>query len=371
MVRVLHFVSIMNRAGQETFLMNLFRTIDREKVSFDFLCTLPECGDYDEEIRSLGGKICHIELSRQQSKFKHIDNFFRLYKYLHVLKDQYSFFHIHTHHALDAFRDVLAAKLAGIPNVIVHSHSMSAEYHRNAHMFFRGFLNHLGIYGLACSEEAGRWLFGEKGKFEIIRNGVNIEQYRFNAQKRDKIRIDNGWENDLVIGHVGRFAYPKNHAFIIEIYRKFLEICPESRLVFVGNGELMDEIKAMVDKYQLLDHVVFLGVRSDVDYFLQAFDVFLFPSRFEGLGISLIEAQCSGVSCVISDVIPKEVDVTECVYRLNLNENPDIWAEQVQKAAFDCKNRCRERIFEEVSAAGYSMVETAKRMLEIYYQKQF
>lgn len=367
MKKVLHYVALMNRAGQETFIMNVFRAIDKNVISFDFLCCLPGNGDYDEEIRTLGGEVYHITLSNKNSKLKQIDNFFILFNYLKSKKDKYVAFHIHTQHAMDGFKEALAAKLAGIPIVIVHSHSTSTLFHINAHKIFRRLLNRLPITKLACSELAGKWLYGDKGKFEVIRNGVDIEKYKYDARIRSTVRKENGWENKVVVGHVGSFTYPKNHEFIVDVFCSFLKIEPNAQLVLAGKGELIESVKEKCRMLGIYDHVAFLGTRSDVDRLDQAFDIMLFPSRYEGLPVVLVEAQCTGLPCLISDTITTEVDLTNLVKRLSITDDVvSVWADNMLKLISKFKLYNREETVTVVADKKYGMNETVNRLMEIY-----
>lgn len=367
MKRVLHYVALMNRAGQETFIMNVFRAIDKNVVSFDFLCCLPGKGDYDNEIKELGGNIFYIGLSKKKSKIKQIDNFFILYNYLKSVRSTYTAFHIHTQHAMDGFIEALAAKLAGIPVVIVHSHSTSTLYHVKAHMFFRGLLNHLPVIKLACSELAGKWLYGNDGKFEVIRNGIDIDRYRFDASIRAEIRMKYKWDDKIIVGHVGSFTYPKNHEFIVDVFCAFLKVEPKAHLVFAGKGELMQTIKDRCEALGINDKVTFLGTRDDIERLDQGFDIMLFPSKYEGLPVVLVEAQCTGLPCLISDTITSEVDITELVRRLNINNDDiSIWVDSMSDMLKKFHYFRREDAAKIVDKNRYSMKDTVSRLMEIY-----
>lgn len=367
MHRVLHYVALMNRGGEETFIMNVFRAIDRNVISFDFLCCLPGIGDYDSEIAELGGEVHHIELSKLHSKFKQIANFYILYKYLKAHNKKYDAFHIHTQHAMDGFKDALAAKLAGIPIVIVHSHSTSTLFHVKAHKLFRGFLNNLPITKLACSELAGKWLYGENGKFEVVRNGVDVEKYRYHNAVRESIREKNEWNDKIIIGHVGNFTYPKNHEFIIDVFNAYCKEEPKAHLVFAGKGELMNSAKAKCEGLGIIDRVTFLGMREDVEVLDQGYDLMLFPSRYEGLPVVLVEAQCTGLPCLISDTITQEVDITDLVSRLNIeNDDITIWVDTIKEMLVEFKHYRRGDAAQAVYDNRYSMNDTVNRLMEIY-----
>lgn len=363
MKKVLHYVAIMNRGGQETFVMNVFRTIDRKKISFDFLCMLDGKGDYDEEIIQLGGKIHHIQLSKRDSKLKQADNFVILYKFLKAHTEEYEAFHVHTQHAMDAVQCALAAKLAGIRKIIIHSHSTSTLFHNGAHKFFRPILRNLAITRFACSREAGIWLYGKERSFEVINNGVQIERFKYDLVIRDRVRNHNGWQGKVVVGHVGNFTYPKNHEFLIRIFNEIKKNIPSAILVMVGTGQLMEDTKRQVFDLEISEKVYFLGGRSDVNELLQGFDILVFPSRYEGLPVGLVEAQCAGLSCVISDVITSEIDITENVYRLSLQDSVDKWAQAV--VSILSKNGRIDQS-DKVHESGFDILTTTQILSDIY-----
>lgn len=362
-IKVLHYVAIMNRAGQETFIMNVFRDIDKTKVNFDFLCSNDGVGDYDKEIQELGGKILHVNLNRKKGKLKQLDNFFILYKYLKEISAEYEVFHIHTQHAMDGFIDSLAAKLAGINKVIVHSHSTSTLFHPKAHKYFRPFLRVMPIEKFACSEIAGQWLFGKKAKFTIIKNGVDINKFSYNINVRNAIRSNNNWDDKFVIGHTGSFTYPKNHEYILKVFKEYLKLNKNAILVLTGKGELLPKIKKLAESMNIIDNVEFLGSRSDVNDLYQGYDCFLFPSKYEGLPVVLVEAQCSGLVCFISNTITKEIDVTDNICRMDISSEPSDWAQNINKVYISNNRKDCSRIIKE---KGFDMKDTAIFLQNFY-----
>ena len=361
--KVLHYVSIMDRAGEETFIMNVFRTIDKSNIMFDFLVTSEREGDYDKEINELGGSVRHIQLITKKQPLKRIKNFIVLKKYLKHLHKEYTTFHIHTQHAMDAMLDAMAAKLAGFRTVIVHSHSTCTLYHINAHYVCRPILNMLPIVRLACSDKAGKWLFGENGKYMIINNGIVTEKFLFNQSVRDRIRNEEGWNQRLVIGHVGSFSYPKNHVFMIDVFAAFLNLQPDALLVMAGKGDLMDEIKIKVEKLGITDKVIFLGSRGDVNQLYSAFDALLFPSHYEGLPVTLVEAQAADLPCLISDAITTETDINPNLKRMSLEQSAEEWAGKLNELTINHKRVDRTVTIED---SGYNIRTTTERLTEIY-----
>lgn len=361
--KVLHFVSLMNRGGEETFIMNVYRNVNRSKVQFDFLVVLSEKGDYDDEIQMLGGNIYHLKINRIKGPAKQVDNAFILYRFLKQHVNEYVAFHIHTQHAMDGFLSGTAAKLAGIRKVIVHSHNSDTIYHRRAHFVFRPFFEMLNVYRFACSDAAGKWLHGRRS-FQIINNGIDTKAFGFDSDIRNKIRTDNGWTDKYIIGHVGRFNKQKNHIFLIAIFEKVLELIPESELVLIGTGEEESGIRQLVDSKGLGEKVHFMGKQSHVIFFYQGMDLFLFPSLYEGLGIVVIEAQCAGLPCVLSDEVPLTTRVTELTHYISLSDKPEKWARQIKLIADSKTVRCDHS--EMVRDAGFEISTTAKKLENFY-----
>ncbi|CAM4239987.1 MULTISPECIES: glycosyltransferase family 1 protein [Bacillus cereus group] len=305
-LRVLHVVVNMNRGGAETLIMNLYRNIDRSKVQFDFL-TCKE-GVFDEEIVKLGGKVHRIPYVTDvghRGYIKALDTFFSThphYKIVHSHMDKMSGFVLRS------------AKKARVPVRIAHSHSTSSEGGAiaNIYKWYAGaFIKSCATHFLACSVAAAQWLFANReSTTKILKNGIECDEFTFNPDLREQVRKELKLHGDVfVIGHVGRFAYPKNHTFLIDIFAQLIEYRPNSILLLVGDGPLRLEMEKKVEKLNLTDKVKFLGIRSDINRLLQAFDAFLFPSIYEGLPVTLIEAQGAGLPCIISDTITQDVDL--------------------------------------------------------------
>lgn len=370
-IRILHIVGIMNMGGLENFLMNVYRNIDRNKIQFDFLVTREEKGIFDEEIKGLGGRIYNIpkmEIVGYNKYSKLLYKFFKNHR-------EYKIVHCH--------RDALCAiylkqaKKAGINIRIAHSHSTNiVEYKKfkswikiPVKNFFKRFINKYATDFFACSKEAGIWLFGKKisnDKLVIIKNGIYLRKYMYSRDISDNIRKNLGLEKDIfLIGHVGRFDLPKNHRFLVEIIKKLDEKIENYKVCLVGDGILKKEIKDLVDKYGLKDKFLFLGIRNDVNELMMAFDLFLFPSLFEGLGIVLIEAQATGLKCLISDNIPKDVDMNlGLVEFLNINSVKK-WIDTISYIKLSMiKNRHID--LEKIKEKKYDIYDTVN-LLEIFY----
>lgn len=365
MLNVLHYVSKMNRAGQETFIMNVFRKIDRERIRFDFLCSQNEVGDYDEEIESLGGRIFYVPPITMKGPLKQLQKFLLLIQTLR--KHKCDVFHIHTHHAMDAFEDALAAKICGIKTVVVHSHNTNTLYHIGAHKVFKNLLKILRIRRFACSNMAGNWMFGESD-YTVVHNALDLETSYFRQEYREIIRRKMGWENKKIIGHVGRFNAQKNHHFLIEIFNIVHQIDDKTHLVLIGTGELEEKIKHLVDDKGLTEVVSFLGVRDDVKSLYQGMDLMVFPSLFEGLSVVLIEAQACDLPCLVSDINSKETVLTNRLLMKSLEDSAEEWAETAISLLNTSEIRCDNRDI--MRQGGYDILELAGALETMYLGKE-
>lgn len=335
-IRVLHAVVNMNRGGAETLIMNLYRNIDRSKIQFDFLTSKE--GVFDQEIIELGGRIHRIPYitdGGHRQYIKHLNQFFKensQYKIVHSHMDKMSGFVLR------------AAKKAGIAVRIAHSHSTQSEGNiaTKLYKFYAGiYIEKSASHFLSCSAEAAEWLFQNKVKeTNILKNGIDFNKFKFSSLIRNSVRtINNISEDTFVVGHIGRFCTPKNHSFIIDIFSNLLKVEPNSLLILVGDGPLRPSIEEKVKQLNLSEKVKFIGVRNDVEHLLQAFDLFLFPSVYEGLPVTLIEAQGSGLPCLISDTITSEVDMKlNLIHYAPLN-NLKVWIDRLIEISKEIRDR--------------------------------
>lgn len=354
MTRVLHIVNLMNRGGIETYIMNVYRNIDRSKIQFDFIVNVKERCDYDDEIEALGGKIYRIP-RKKDGLFK---NFKAIYKV--VKENKYKIVERHGDNAL-MFLDVLAVKLGGAKKVFVHSHSNSTSLPK-AHRICFPLLNILSFQRLACSKDAAKWMFGNR-KYTLIHNAIDVDEFIYSKEIRKTIRKQYNLQDKIVIGHVGRFSKAKNHDFLIEIFKNIYNSNENSILMLVGTGELENEIRQKVHDYGLANNVIFMGLRSNVNELMQAMDCFVFPSLFEGLGIALIEAQSTGLKCFTSaKVVPEEAKVTELLEYISLNETPEQWAKKIMSfIPYDRKDSSIE-----IRNAGYDIKTETLKLVKLY-----
>lgn len=369
-LRVLQVFTILNRGGAESMIMNYYRHIDRNKVQFDFLVHREERGVFEEEIESLGGKIYRMPAINPlliKKYYRELDDFFKLHPYSIVHS------HINT---FSSFPLKVAAK-NNIKCRISHAHTttrpLSVSFIRKkpidaAKILFKNIrknsLKKYSTHLMACGEQAGYWLFG-KSNYEVLPNAIDSIEYIHNTQTSVSLKKKYNLENNLLIGHIGNFSYPKNYPFILSVFKQIKKNKKESKLVLIGDGKLRNEIEKIAITLELLDDIIFFGVRSDVAELLQMMDVFLFPSHYEGLPVTLVEAQASGLKIFASDVITREVELTDDITFLPLDKSPEFWADQIIKAIpYERKDNS-----EVIKAKGYDVVENAKR-LENFYLKQ-
>lgn len=355
-IRILQVVTHMNRGGLETMLMNYYRHIDRTQVQFDFLTHRDFKADYDDEIESLGGKIYHLPRLVPWSR-----------SYKQALRD---FFHAHLEYNIihvhqDCFSGVICqvAEECGVPVRIAHSHCTSQDknWKYPIKLWYMKRIPKFATDLMACGQEAGEWMFGG-APFRILNNAIDTDAYVYNPRRRDEIRTKLGVNGRLVIGHIGRFSPPKNHPYLIDIFAVLHYREPNATLLLVGDGDGRKGIEEKVNSLGLHDSVIFTGVRSDVPDLLQAMDAFVFPSLYEGLPVTMIEAQATGLPCFISDKVPTECSITDSVTIIPLSTPPEIWADKISAA----KNIQRKNNKESVKKAGYDIKENAK-WLQNYY----
>ncbi len=364
MIRVLHCVHGMNRGGLETFIMNVYRNIDRTKIQFDFLVHTDNKCDFDDEIISLGGKIFSIP-SRHSGLIKNrnaLDKFFEEHK-------EYKILHQHSS-SLSYIEPLKSAKKHNVPVRIVHSHSTregGSFLHNYIHKWNQLFIDSYATLFFTCSDLAGKWMFSKKihksDSYKIINNGIQTSNFVFNKEKRRNVRKNMGIYDKFVMGHVGRLTYPKNHEFLIEVFNDFLKKEPNSILLLVGDGELRNLIKQKIKSLNLEDNIKLTGKRDDIADLLQAMDVFVFPSHFEGLPVTLVEAQAAGLPCVVSDNITKQVKITDNIEYIKLTSPTSTWVDKIIEIK---ENHVRRDEEEYIVSAGFDIRTVANSLQEFY-----
>lgn len=368
--RVLVLDTVMDRGGAETMMMNYLRHVDRSKVIYDFLVNRDYKAAYEDEIESLGGRIYRMcpmypqYFERYKKEFREFLRQHPEYRIIHSNLEERSYFGLRV------------AKEMGVPVRIAHAHNRPVGFDVKSifREYFRLRLPKYATHMFACGEEAGDWLFGRKNRSKVIqqRNAIDTSLYRYDSALARDVRKEFGMDDPdtLVVGHVGRFFPQKNHDFLVDIFAALHRKRPNSVLWLVGGGELNDELKnqirAKVDSLGLHDVVRFFGVRSDVNRVMQGMDCFLLPSLYEGLPVTMIEAQASGLPCVISDRVPAQCDVTGTVAIMPLHDEPDRWAEAVLEHVRKLASRDRATGADAVTKAGFDIIANAQ-WLERFY----
>lgn len=359
-IRIAQVVGKWVGGGVEAVVMNYYRHIDHSKIQFDFICDSDStCIPY-EEIEKLGGRVYLVPPYQKVFKYH-----FALKKLLK--ENNYHIVHSHIN-TLSVF-SLFAAKMAGIPVRIAHSHSATnpKEFKRNLFkQILRPFSKIFATDYMCCSEMAGRWQFGnktyDKHKVYLLNNAVDLNHFCFDSDIRKSIRKSLDIKDDMVVlGHAGRFVTVKNHRFIVELFNKYHKLNPNSKLLLIGQGPLLNEIKNLVNSYSLNDSVVFLGQRSDVNVLYQAIDFFLLPSLYEGLGLALVEAQIAGCYAISSTNVPKKAQVGKNISFIDLDKM-NAWLETIT-INLDYK---RVSPLDEAKKLGFD-IDSETEKLEKYY----
>lgn len=359
MIRVLHVLGGLERGGAETMVMNLYREIDRTKVQFDFIIHTTKHQAYYKEIIDLGGKVYSFPAFNGKNLFllaKHWSQFF-------LEHPEYKILHSHVRSYASLYLPI--AKKNGL-KTIIHSHSTSngKGVVSIVKCLMQYPLRNQADFLMACSNEAGQWLYGKKclkkANYIFQPNAIDVEKYHFSSGVSKQYREELGLENKFVIGHVGRFHEAKNHMFLLEVFSKIASISPQAMLLLVGDGELRHVIEKKISDLQLENRVIMLGSREDVPQLMQAMDVFAFPSMWEGLPVTIVEAQAAGLHCVISEQITKDVDVSNLVTRLPITD-AESWVHSILH--IDTK---RLDVTENIKQAGFDVKDAATNLLLFY-----
>lgn len=343
--------------GVESVVMNYYRHIDRSKVQFDFLVDADSTRVPEEEIKALGGRVFRIPPYQHPLRYR--KELVRLFR-----EEHWPIVHSHIN-TLSVF-PLSAAKKAGVPVRIAHSHSTmgKGEFAKNLmKLALRPLSNLYPTERFACSEYAGKWLFGRDADFTVIPNAIELEKFRFDPVIRQGTRKELGIADDMfLIGHVGRFMPQKNQAFLVDVLAELLPQKSGTILAFVGDGPDRPDVQQHAQELGIGDHILFLGQRTDVNHLYQAFDAFCLPSRYEGLGMVAIEAQVAGCPCVLSDQVPHEADVSRQSAFIPIQE-PDSWALEILRIQGTDK---REQINSNKKLDFYDIEEQSKKICTQY-----
>ena len=350
-IRILIVNGKMICGGIEAFVMNIYRHIDRTKIQFDFLVHYKEEYFYDKEIEELGGRIYRLSFRNDNNIFKYkrdLNNFFT--------NNHYDIVWGHME-ALGGFYFKYAKKNK-VKVTIAHSHITNAEKGLKGLVkkYLKNKTKKYTDYNLACSTEAGKYLYKNKF-FYLCPNAIDVRKFQYNQKVRNEYRNKYNINEELIVGCVGRFAPQKNHLFIVEIFNNLLKFDKNAKLILCGSGELEDKIKKYIDLNHLNNNVIFMGNVSNMHEYYQMFDCLLMPSLYEGLPVSGIEAQTSGLCCFFADTITREVAIVKenCEF-YSLDVSPEIWAQNILKKM---QNFQRKDCLQAVKENGYDIQSLA------------
>ena len=359
MIRVLHVLGGLGSGGTEALIMNWFRNIDSSKIQFDFLVRNKD-DNYLKEIENLGGKVYYT------SEFpKHaIKNYYETDRILRMKK--WDVIHIHANAAIYILPLLLGYKYK-YSKVIMHSHSVSAQrrIYSLIHMINKKCINKYSNIRIACSDNAGRWMFSEVANYNVLKNAIDISRFAFSESKRDYVRNSYGIDDCFVVGHVGRFSKPKNHIQMLNIFLEFKKQHSDAVLMLVGDGELEERIRNLAREMNIEEAVIFAGRQKDVGAYLSAMDLFLFPSLWEGMPLSLIEAQINGLPCIANKkIITKEIEDCESLIGVEISCTSMEWANKMNQ--FYNKNNNRIMSVNEADFDEYNIDNIIDKLSEFY-----
>lgn len=361
MIRVLHVLGGLNLGGAETMVMNLYRAIDRTKIQFDFIIHLQQEQAYEKEVLSYGGKIYRFPAFNG----KNILEERKLWKQFFSEHKEYKILHSHVRSYAAVYIPI--AHEYGV-KTIIHSHSTSNGKGMISLVkkIMQYPLRYQADYFFGCSKEAGQWLFGEKivknGNYHILKNAIDIKKYYLKSDIRVTYRKElNANDDTVVFVNIGRMHESKNHIFLLEVYKEIRKLIANSILVLVGEGELKGVIEKKIIDLDIRNSVRMLGARKDVPNLLQAADCFLFPSIWEGLPVTVVEAQAAGLPCFVSKTVTKEVNISELVTNLPIDQGTKPWVENICNSSLK-----RKDVTEEIKRAGFDIRSSTNWITDFY-----
>ena len=366
-IRVLHVLGTTQLGGAESRTMDLYRHMNRSKIQFDFLVHTGQKGYFDDEIEKLGGRIFRVPRFR-------LYNYFSYRKAMKVFFEKHHEFRVVQGHITSSASIYLPiAKKAGVPVTAAHARSAGVDQGMKGKLtrWMRRNLSQKTDYMFTCSEIAGISVFGKKAVEEgmtiFIPNAIDCAFFAYHETKRQEMREKLGLSEKYVIGHVGRFHYAKNHEFLLRVFAELCHNFPRKNgqqyvLILLGEGALMGSVKELAEELGIKDMVLFLGNQGNVYDYYQIMDYFVYPSRYEGMPGTIVEAQTSGLRCLMSDTICEEVVATDLVKTMSIQEAPKKWAEYLAATADYERTSHREQM----EAAGFDVSSQAGIMAEFY-----
>jgi len=357
MKRVLAVIttSFSKTGGLSSVMLNYYHFIDKTQVAIDF-CSTNECSSELKE-----------ELKDNGSSYFKLPKRILIINYWYSLKKMaanYDVIHIHANSQTAAI-ETTAAKMAGVEKIIVHNHTSRPQYAWIGKLL-SPIYHATYTDAVACSRPAGDWIYGV-GNYKIIKNAIDVDKFAFSPELRTEYRKALGINDDeFVIGHIGKFMDAKNHPFLIRMFAEYLKLNPKSKLLLVGDGVLRPIVEREITKNKLENSVILTGLRSDIKQLIQVFDVFVFPSIYEGLPLTVLEAQSSGLACIMSSNVTSEVHIADNNYMLDLEKGEAYWAKYIYKLTF--KERTQQSLYnrEAFTKAGYNIKSEAHVLQNIY-----
>lgn len=357
-IKILNIIRTMNMGGAQVLIMNILRNIDKEKFQLDFL--LNEEGVFDDEIRKLGGKIYYIPYLTEIGQLKYKKNL------IDFLKKHKEYKIVHSHMNQVSGIILEAAYDADVPIRIAHSHTMGNKNNLIAKVYkkyLQGKIDKYATHLIACSEETAKWMFKKRASETlIINNGIDIEKFKFSLEKRKFMRKDlNLFDDTIVIGNVGRFSKVKNHKFMIELFKNFRNR-HKAKLLLIGEGELKDSIIEIAKVENILDDIIFRVEKKHIENYYHAMDIYICPSLYEGIPLTLIEAQTNGVPVIASNTIDQRVKITNNFCFESLSSSYDIWENKIKKLL----EIGRKNNITNIKEAGYDIKDQTLKLEKFY-----
>lgn len=369
--KVLQVQGGMNKGGLEAVIMGWYRNIDVENIQFDFTTCSKEELPHDKEIKERGGQIHYIPSRGEVGNIKHC---YYLYK---CIKNNGPYIAVHSHMNFHGGIVALVAKLAGIKTIVSHAHNTKDDgvgFKRKIEIsILRKSILIFSDKLLACGVEAGKFIFGENSKFKVINNSVDDKVFmpirNTDIDRIKEIKNKYNLNQKIILGHIGRFMNQKNHKYIIDILVELKRRKVDFNMIFIGNGELLEEIFIKIKEKGLESYVTYLGLQDDINLWLNVMDIMILPSLYEGLPVVLVEAQSSGVPCIVSTKVTDEVDLgLELIKFIDINESDiSLWADCIEKTV-GMRVENTELIKESLEVKGYSLTECTKQMENIYLE---
>jgi len=368
MIHVLHVIGSLDMGGSQMFVLNLYNHIDRSKIQFDFIVREGKKYLLEDKIQALGGKIYKLPALRLTNYLTYVSAWKKFFKE----HPEYKVIHGHVRSTAAIYLRI--AKSFGCKTI---SHSHSTHNTQGLSAIVKAILQFpirfIADYFFACSQAAGEWLFGDQivkqNNFFVVPNAIDTAKFAYNLSTRQKMRHKLNLENNFVVGHVGRLDIPKNHIFLLKIFAEVYKQNQQARLLLLGDGPLKQKLIAKTKELHIESAVNFCGNQYATDYY-QAIDVFVFPSLYEGLPVSLVEAQVNGLPCLIADTITKQAKQTDLVHFMGLKQSTQEWANKAVQIADKQTSANRQQAAKKMCQAGYDIKDVVKQFTTLVFGEE-